>query len=218
MITWSPWNPVAIKKVAPYTLSAIVNGASMYSASCNIVKYLPKVTVIIRAWMVSVREPSIRLWWAQVTVTPEANSTAVFNKGTLKGLIGIIPVGGHLHPSSGVGASLLWKKAQKKAKKNKISDAINNTIPHRSPFVTKDVWCPRKTLSRTTSRHHWIIVNKIISKPKIKQVVPYLWNHEVRPIVKINAPKEPVIGHGLNSTRWNGCRTMAVGYALELAM
>lgn len=31
--TWRPWNPVATKKVDPYTLSAIVNGASLYSPS-----------------------------------------------------------------------------------------------------------------------------------------------------------------------------------------
>lgn len=29
--TCSPWNPVLTKKVDPYTLSAIVNGASKYS-------------------------------------------------------------------------------------------------------------------------------------------------------------------------------------------
>lgn len=28
MITWSPWKPVATKKVEPYTPSAIENGAS----------------------------------------------------------------------------------------------------------------------------------------------------------------------------------------------
>lgn len=28
IITWRPWNPVATKKVEPYTLSAIENGAS----------------------------------------------------------------------------------------------------------------------------------------------------------------------------------------------
>ena len=41
----------------------------------------------------------------------------MFSSGTLKGLIGVIPTGGQQHPSSGVGASLLWKNAQKKAKK-----------------------------------------------------------------------------------------------------
>jgi hypothetical protein len=29
--TWIPWNPVAIKNVAPYTESAIENLASIYS-------------------------------------------------------------------------------------------------------------------------------------------------------------------------------------------
>lgn len=149
------------------------------------------------------------LWWAQVTVTPEAKRTAVLRRGTLNGLMGVIPVGGHLQPNSGVGARLLWKKAQKNAKKNNTSDAINKIMPHRSPLVTYDVWCPKNTPSRITSRHHCTIVNKIIVRPRIKHVMPCPWNQAVRPIVRVNAPREPVIGHGLNSTRWNGCRTMA---------
>lgn len=82
------------------------------------------------------RSPSISLWWAQVTVTPDANRTAVFNNGTLKGFSGLIPIGGQQHPISGVGESLLWKKAQKKAKKKHTSDRINKIIPKRNPFVT----------------------------------------------------------------------------------
>jgi len=34
------------------------------------------------------------------------------------------------------------KKAQKKAKKNIISETINNTIPSRKPLRTACVWCP----------------------------------------------------------------------------
>ena len=71
-----------------------------------------------------------------MTVTPEASKTAVFNRGTAKGLMGVIPVGGHVHPSSGVGARLLWKKAQKKAKKKSTSEAMNKIMPHRMPLVT----------------------------------------------------------------------------------
>lgn len=78
----------------------------------------------------------IKEWWAQVTVTPDARSTAVFRSGTENGLSGAIPVGGQAQPISGVGANLLWKKAQKKAKKNIISEVINRTIPSRNPFVT----------------------------------------------------------------------------------
>lgn len=48
------------------------------------------------------------LWWAQVTVTPDASRTAVFSRGTSKGSRGVIPVGGQQPPSSGVGARLEW--------------------------------------------------------------------------------------------------------------
>jgi len=85
---------------------------------------------------VFIRLCSKRLWWAQVTVIPDASRTAVFNNGTLNGLRGVIPVGGQAQPSSGVGDSLLWKNAQKNAKKNSTSEVINRIIPHRRPFVT----------------------------------------------------------------------------------
>lgn len=80
------------------------------------------------------------LWWAHVTVTPEASKTAVFSNGTLNGFSGVIPAGGQQHPSSGVGDNLLWKNAQKKAKKNSTSEVINKIIPHRNPLVTYVVW------------------------------------------------------------------------------
>ncbi len=66
----------------------------------------------------------------------------------------MIPVGGQQQPNSGVGARLLWKKAQKKAKKNITSETINRIIPHRSPLVTYDVWWPKNAPSRMMSRHH----------------------------------------------------------------
>lgn len=134
--TWAPWNPVATKNVDPYTLSAILNEASIYSPAWRKVKYRPRATVRINAWIVLVRLCSINLWWAHVTVIPEANNTAVFNSGTLNGFKGVIPVGGHAHPNSGVGDNLLWKNAQKNAKKNNTSDVINKIIPQRRPFVT----------------------------------------------------------------------------------
>ncbi len=71
-----------------------------------------------------------------MTVAPEANRTAVFRSGTLKGFNGVMPNGGQQQPSSGVGASLLWKNAQKKAKKKSASDKINSIIPQRSPEAT----------------------------------------------------------------------------------
>lgn len=77
-----------------------------------------------------------------MTVTPDARSTPVLRRGIENGLIGVIPVGGQVQPISGVGARLLWKKAQKNAKKKSTSEAINKIIPQRSPLETTEVWCP----------------------------------------------------------------------------
>jgi len=46
--TCSPWKPVATKNVEPYTLSAIVNEASIYSLACSTVKYAPSNTVKVK--------------------------------------------------------------------------------------------------------------------------------------------------------------------------
>lgn len=64
--------------------------------------------VIESAWFIFFRLPSIRLWWAHVIETPEANKTDVFSSGTSKGLSGVIPVGGHSPPKSWVGTRLEW--------------------------------------------------------------------------------------------------------------
>jgi len=66
----------------------------------------------------------------------------VLRRGIAKGFKGYTPVGGQAHPNSGVGARLLWKKAQKKAKKNRISEVMNRIMPQRNPFDTKEVWKP----------------------------------------------------------------------------
>jgi len=47
-----------------------------------------------------------------------------------------MPVGGHAQPISGVGDRLLWKNAQKNAKKNNTSEVINRIIPQRNPVMT----------------------------------------------------------------------------------
>lgn len=60
----------------------------------------------------------------------------MFNRGIEKGSKGRIPVGGQQAPISTEGVNLLWKKAQKKEKKNIISEIINKIIPHRKPFTT----------------------------------------------------------------------------------
>lgn len=180
----------------------MVKEASQYSIAWRAVKYPPRVTVNTRAWVVWVCLFSISLWWAHVTVTPEANRMIVFSRGTWMGLKGLIPVGGHCSPISIVGARLEWKNAQKKEKKNKTSDVMNRIIPHRIPFATIWVWRPWKELSRLMSRHHWIQVIIIINLPNKNKVGSKVWNHFTRPEVKIRAPRAPVRGHGLWSTMW----------------
>lgn len=64
--------------------------------------------VSTRDWIACTRSPSIRLWWAQVTVTPEARRTAVFRRGTSNGSRVEMPAGGQHPPISGVGARLEW--------------------------------------------------------------------------------------------------------------
>jgi len=45
----------------------------------------------------------------------------------------MIPFGGQIDPISTEGDILLWKKAQKKATKKKISDTINKITPYLKP-------------------------------------------------------------------------------------
>lgn len=89
-----------------------------------------------RACVVCVWFASINLWWAHVTVTPEARRIAVLRRGICMGLKGWIPAGGQVIPISTVGAKLLWKKAQKNEMKKNTSETINKIIPQRSPVVT----------------------------------------------------------------------------------
>lgn len=142
IITCNPWNPVATKNSDPYTLSEIVNGVSMYSDSCRAVKYTPSAIVIIRAYVDSFLLPFIKAWCDHVTVTPDANSTAVFSRGTSNGLSGSTPVGGHSAPNSGAGTRLTWYRVQKNPKKKNTSDTMNSIIPYRMFFCTPFVWCP----------------------------------------------------------------------------
>jgi len=53
----------------------------------------------------------------------------VFNNGIAQGFIISIFNGGQIHLISGEGLKLIWKKDQKKEKKNITSDKINKTIP-----------------------------------------------------------------------------------------
>ena len=93
--------------------------------------------------------------------------------------------------------SLEWKNAQTNETKNKISDTLNRIIPHHRPFVTIFVCNPRYVPSRVTSRHHWIMVNRVIIAPMPSKLSSYWWNHLINPIRITIAPIAPVNGQGL---------------------
>jgi hypothetical protein len=48
-------------------------------------------------------------------------------------------MGGQSDPTSIVGVKLLWKNAQKKDTKKKISETINKAMPHRRPSSVIEV-------------------------------------------------------------------------------
>ena len=98
--------------------------------------------------------------WANVIVTPDDNNKRVFTKGKPQISKGCIPLGGHTQPTATEGDRLAWKKAQKKAKKNIISETIKRIIPYRNPRRTEMVWYPRPD-SQTTVRNH---ANKTVEK------------------------------------------------------
>lgn len=85
------------------------------------------------------RAPNKREWCAQVTAAPELNNKIVFNNGICQGLNVVKKAGGHMPPKTGLGLKLTWKKAQKKPKKNIISDKINKITPIFNPVCTLSV-------------------------------------------------------------------------------
>jgi len=87
---------------------------------------------------------------------------------------------------------------------------MNRIIPSFSPFKTREEWKPWRVPSRVTSRHHWIIVRMIRRIPRIRSFGPYPWNHAAKPAVRFRAPRAPISGHGLCSTRWKGWRSIGI--------
>jgi len=112
----------------------MVNGACKYSYTCNKVNQIPKNTVLIKPTNPPNLSPAIRASCAQVQVAPEVNKINVFNNGISQGFKISKPAGGKTPPISCVGPKLEWKNAQKKPKKNIISDTINKIIPIFNPF------------------------------------------------------------------------------------
>lgn len=210
MITWSPWKPVAMKKLDPKEVSEIVKGAETYSNPWKAEKIAPNKTVKLKDKMEILNSPFNNEWCLHVTDTPEDNKRIVFKSGILIGLKGRIPTGGQDCPNSTVGEILLCKKAQKKDTKNKISDKINKIIPIFNPFITELECHPWIEDSRWISSHHKkasvIVKMKIIKKETFKFL-----------LIKINPEKtnarallEARIGQGLTSTKWKGLNLVII--------
>lgn len=87
---------------------------------------------------------------------------------------------------------------------------MKRIIPNFNPFNTREVWCPWNVDSRITSRHHWTMVERIRITPKINRLGPYEWNQAARPAVRLSAPRAPIRGQGLGSTKWKGWRNMGI--------
>lgn len=106
----------------------------------------PKAIVILSAVITSclafLEPPIIKALCAQVILTPDDSKITVFNNGSPHGFNTSIPSGGQIHPIAIDGANEQWKKAQKKAKKNIISETINSIMPKRNPCWTFAVWLP----------------------------------------------------------------------------
>lgn len=98
--------------------------------------------MIVSAYTDSFLFPFIIVWCDHVMVAPDESRTAVFSSGTSIGFRGLIPVGGHSAPSSGVGTRLTWYRVQKNPRKKNTSDVMNRIIPYRIFFCTPKVWCP----------------------------------------------------------------------------
>lgn len=204
MITWRPWNPVAIKNVDPKAESAIQNGASIYSNNWNKVNTIPKEIVNIKDIFAFSKFLLIISWWDQVILTPEDRSRIVFKSGILIGLKGMIDFGGHICPSSIVGEILLWKNAQKNETKNNTSEAINNTIPVFKPFITIEEWFPCLEASRWISRHQAKAMEIIIKSEIDIGFIVTLFISTKPESTRAKAPLEASNGQGLMSTRWKG--------------
>lgn len=130
---------------------------------------------------------------------------AVFKRGTVQGLIGLILFGGHNIPISGVGESALWKNVQKNETKNINSDIINKINPVFTPFTICEVWEPKNVDSRIMFCHHNITRIIILRNPIEIVNVLFFWNQLTSPEVIIRVEAAPIIGQGLWSTIWKGC-------------
>jgi len=181
----------------------MLNGASTYSIPCNKVKIVANSIVNNSAIIACFFARTIIAWCAQVTVAPELKRKNVLVKGIPEVWIVWIASGGQTPPKLKTGDRLEWKKAQKKAKKNMISETINKIIPNLKPRCTEIVCCSSNVASLIMSRHQVYITYNNRKNPINASWLPpkNLFIYKTAPEVIKNAPKEANNGQGLGSTK-----------------
>jgi len=179
----------------------------MYSIPCKRVKIVAKTIVNNNAIIACFFARTIIAWCAQVTVAPELKRKNVLVKGIPDVWIVWIASGGHTPPKLKTGDKLEWKKAQKNAKKNIISETINRIIPSLKPRCTDTVCCSSNVASLTMSRHQVYITYNSIKNPTNASCPPpkNLFIYNTAPEVIKNAPREATNGQGLGSTKCQLC-------------
>lgn len=182
----------------------MLKGVFKYSMICKHVNNTAKNKVISKLTSVCLLAQTKIAWWDHVIVAPELNKRKVFVRGIVYVFIVITAFGGQILPMLYTGAKLEWKKDQKKAKKNIISDIINRTMPSFRPFWTAVECVCSNVLSLITSRHHVNITQIISPNPVSSRYDPpaNLWLNKIRPLVNVKPASEATKGQGLESTRW----------------
>ena len=132
-----------------------------------VVKIKPSMTVIVIPIWVSNHDEFNNDICAHVIVAPLESNNVVFNRGTSYGLIAFTPAGGQRVPVSIFGLREEWKKAQKNARKKKISLIMKRHIPKRIPSSTLRECFPWSVASRLTSRNHCLLLWRRIKKPRM---------------------------------------------------
>jgi len=139
-------------------------------------KYLSKLLVDVKLIGCNIA------WCAKVIVTPEDNNKIVLTRGKPQTSKDWMLFGGQIPPIAIDGDKLTWKKAQKKAKKNIISETIKRIIPKRSPWRTANVWYPwldSETTVKNQANNIVENINQAIWKPILSKkwsgTIPAKW-------------------------------------------
>lgn len=94
------------------------------------------------------------VWCAHVMNTPDEIRIIVFKMGSSRGLMGVIPFGGHIDPRVMSGARHSCRNVQNSLVNSITSDRINRIILIFVIEMILGEWFPSYRDSRIRSRHH----------------------------------------------------------------